>query len=96
MQDLDALGNFTASGNAEIIHAWSVHAIRNNYEKAFPVIESFLVHTGRRKFLMPIYSELVKTANGRQRANDIFRKAKSNYHFVAMNSIHKLLQNQSS
>lgn len=91
MQLLDRFGNFTESGNAEIITAWGVLSIKNNYEAAYPKIESFLINTGRRKFLMPLYSELLKTEEGKQRARSIYQHARSNYHFVAINSLDKLL-----
>ncbi|MEX2231966.1 MAG: M1 family metallopeptidase [Cyclobacteriaceae bacterium] len=91
MQAIDTFGNFTASGNAEIITAWAVISIRNNYEKMQPKIEAFLINTGRRKFLSPLYNELIKTEEGRKRARDIYSKARPNYHFVATNTFDKLI-----
>ncbi|WP_254153034.1 M1 family metallopeptidase [Chryseosolibacter indicus] len=91
MQSIDNFGKFTQSGNAEIISAWSVIAIRNNYQRMDPVIEAFLINTGRRKFLGPIYNELIKTEQGKQKAKVIYSKARSNYHFVATNTFDKLL-----
>lgn len=93
MQSIDNFGNFTKSGNSEIVSAWSVIAIRNNYEKMYPVTEEFLINTGRRKFLGPIYNELIKTAQGKQRAKAIYAKARPNYHFVATNTFDRLLNN---
>ena len=92
MLALDRFGDFTASGNAEIITEWAVISIRNNYLKMNPKIESFLINTGRRKFLSPIYNELIKTADGKKRAREVYRKARSNYHFVATNTFDKLLE----
>jgi leukotriene A-4 hydrolase/aminopeptidase len=89
---VDAFGRFTGSGNAEITTAWGVIAIRNGYEKMNPKVESFLIHTGRRKFLMPLYTELAKTSEGKVRAQSIYKKARPNYHFVAVNSLDKLLK----
>lgn len=91
LEAIDKFGNFTQSGNAEIISAWGVIAIRNNYEKMYPNIEKFLINTGRRKFLSPLYNELIKTAEGKARAREIYRKARPNYHFVAANTFDKLL-----
>jgi leukotriene-A4 hydrolase len=91
MQTVDNFGNFTQSGNSEIISAWGVVAIRNKYEKMNPKIESFLINTGRRKFLSPLYNELIKTPEGKQRAKAIYDKARPNYHFVATNTFDKLL-----
>lgn len=92
MKAVDEFGNFSASGNAEIITAWGVIAIRNNYEKMNGKIESFLINTGRRKFLSPLYNELVKTEAGKKRAKEIYEKARPNYHFVATNTFDKLLK----
>jgi hypothetical protein len=91
MRELDQFGDFTASGNSEITTAWGVIAIRNDYEKMRPRIEDFLIHTGRRKFLTPLYNELLKTKEGKQRAMAIYEKARPNYHFVATNTFDKLL-----
>lgn len=92
LENLDTFGNFTASGNAEITTLWLVHAIRNQYREAYPKLEQFLIHTGRRKFLSPLYHELVKTEEGKQYAKAIYAKARPNYHFVATNTFDKLLQ----
>jgi hypothetical protein len=92
MESLDSFGHFTASANAEIVVAWGVISIRNHYEKMQPKIESFLIHTGRRKFLSPLYNELVKTEEGRERARSIYEKARPNYHFVTTNTFDKLLK----
>lgn len=80
---LDSFGKFTASGNAEIVTAWLVIAIRNNYTPAYGKLEQFLINTGRRKFLSPLYNALMKTPEGRERAIAIYRKARPNYHYVA-------------
>jgi leukotriene-A4 hydrolase len=91
MKSIDNFGNFTQSGNAEIIAAWGVIAIRNRYEKMYPAIETFLINTGRRKFLSPLYNEMIKTEEGKKRAKAIYQKARPNYHFVASNTFDKLL-----
>jgi hypothetical protein len=92
MRSVDEFGNLTNSGNAEIVAAWGVISIRNNYEKMYPKIESFLINTGRRKFLSPLYNELIKTEDGKTRAKTIYQKARPNYHFVAVNTFDKLLK----
>jgi leukotriene-A4 hydrolase len=92
MVRLDQLGKFTESGNAEIICAWLVQVVRYNYEPAYAKLESFLVNTGRRKFLSPIYQELLKSEAGKQRAEAIYEKARPNYHFVATNTFDAMLK----
>jgi len=91
LRTLDAFGDFSASKNAEIITVWGVIAIRNGYEQMYPIIEEFLIHTGRRKFLSPLYEEMIKTSEGRERARTIYKRARPNYHFVATNTLDKLV-----
>ena len=43
-------------------------AVRAQYEPAFGKLEGFLESVGRRKYLKPLYSELLKTGEGRERA----------------------------
>ena len=92
MKELDNFGRFTASGNSEIITQWLVKAVRHQYSPADAKLEEFLVHTGRRKFLVPLYTELLKTPEGRQRAIEIYKKARPNYHFVATNTFDKTVK----
>ena len=91
MESIDTFGQFTNSGNAEILTTWLTLTIRYNYSKADARLEDFLVHTGRRKFLNPLYNELVKTTEGKETAKRIYQKARPNYHFVATNTFDKLL-----
>lgn len=91
MKDIDEFGDFSQSGNSEIITAWGVISIRNEYKQMDPKIELFLINTGRRKFLSPLYMEMVKTEEGKKRAKAIYQKARPNYHFVATNTFDKLL-----
>jgi len=92
MHTLDTLGNFTASGNSEILTLWLEKAIRYQYKHAYKKLEQFLIETGRRKFLTPLYTELLNTPEGKQFAIDVYKSARPNYHFVATNTIDKLLK----
>jgi len=92
IKKLDERFDFTHSGNAEILGVWYVHCARALYEPSFEVMTHFLIQTGRRKFLLPIYEELIKTDNGKNLAKEIYQKARPNYHFVASNSLDKLLE----
>ena len=91
MTQLDAQFDFTHSGNAEILGVWYVHCARHLYQSSFEAMEQFLVTTGRRKFLTPIYGELITTAKGKDLALSIYKNARPNYHFVAISSLDKLL-----
>jgi aminopeptidase N len=91
LADLDAAFHFTASGNAEILAAWFPHTVRAGYAAAESALEKFLLHVGRRKFLVPLYRAMLATPDGRNRARAIYAKARSNYHSVATGTIDALL-----
>lgn len=91
IKELDDVFGFTQSGNAEILDVWFLTAIRYNYEEAYPAMEEFLVSTGRRKFLTPLYSAMIKKEATKDLALDIYRKARPNYHFVSVNTLDEIL-----
>jgi hypothetical protein len=91
MAELDAAFAFTRSGNSEILAQWLVTAIHSDYQAAYPALEAFLVRVGRRKFLEPLYEELIKSQDGKARAQAIYRKARGNYHSVSVRTIDELL-----
>ncbi|MHB1177016.1 MAG: M1 family metallopeptidase, partial [Daejeonella sp.] len=78
MADLDGIFKFTASGNSEIQAAWYTLAVQKKYLPAYPNIEKFLTEVGRRKFLMPLYKEMIKTPEGKEWAKKIYAKARPN------------------
>ena len=83
--------NFTNTGNSEIADQWFLMAIKANYEFAYPQMESFLSSVGRRKFIEPLYIEMMKTAKGRDMAKDLYTKYRKNYHPLAQESLDKLI-----
>jgi hypothetical protein len=87
MAELDKAFHLTRSGNSEIEFQWLLMSIRNGYEPAYPRLEEFLLSVGRRKFIRPLYQELAKTPEGKQRALAIYRRARPTYHPIAVASI---------
>ena len=87
MPRLEREFHLTESGNSEILHQWLLMAVQQNYEPAFRKIEQFLGSVGRRKFLKPIYTELMKTPEGQARARAIYAKARPGYHPIAQSTI---------
>ena len=92
MGALDREFSFTATGNSEILDQWLLTAVTNRYEAAYPRLEEFLVSVGRRKYLKPLYEELVKTPEGKARALAIYKKARPGYHPIAVTTIDGILQ----
>jgi leukotriene-A4 hydrolase len=89
---LDREFHFSETSNAEILCQWLVMAVRAHYDSAYPALERFLCSVGRRKFLKPLYGELVKTAEGQERARGIYRKARPAYHPIAQMTLDALLR----
>lgn len=94
MQGLDEQYDFTNIGNSEIQAAWFEKVIPNNYEAAEEATEQFLIEVGRRKFLMPIYTAILNSEKGKERALGIYEIARPNYHAVSSQSLDKLLSYQ--
>ena len=91
MEELDSAFGFTGIGNSEVAHLWLLTAIRNQYDPAYPRLESYLVEIGRRKLIKPLYDALVVTADGRTRADAIYKRARPGYHPIAVSSIDAVL-----
>ena len=91
MDQLDAAFGFTGSGNSEILAAWLEQCVKNDHAKAGPKLEEFLTTVGRRKFLVPLYTELKATPKGHALAMRIYAKARGNYHSVSVHTLDQLL-----
>ncbi len=95
MEELDRAFHLTESGNAEIAHQWLLMAVRNRYEAAYRRVEEYLTSIGRRKLIRPLYEELVKTSEGRERALAIYQKARAGYHPIAVATIDEIMKRPS-
>jgi leukotriene A-4 hydrolase/aminopeptidase len=91
MKDLDEAFRLTRSGNSEVVFAWLMLSVKTGYAEAYPRLETFLTSQGRRKFLQPLYAELMKTPEGKQRAMAIYRKARPGYHPIAVDTLDPLV-----
>ena len=92
LQDLDRTYRLTDSGNSEILFSWLRIAIRNNYRPARPALERFLTSQGRRKFLRPLYEDLMKQDWGQADARRIYAKARPTYHTVSTSTLDKIVK----
>jgi leukotriene-A4 hydrolase len=92
MRELDRAFSLTDTGNDEILEEWLLIAVRNHYDPAYPRLEEFLVSVGRRKYLKPLYEELVKTPEGRAHAAAIYKKARPRYHPITVTTVDAILK----
>jgi len=94
MARLDREFHLTESRNSEILFQWLLMAVRGVYEPAFPRMEEFLMTVGRRKFVKPLYSELMKTPEGQERARRIYARARPGYHPIAQTTLDAIVGSQ--
>ena len=95
MVQMDTMYHLSMSKNSEIQCDWYLLCIENNYSKANPYIEKYLLSVGRRKFLKPLYEAFSKTSEGLIIGREIFKKAESSYHAVSRNTVKEILQIES-
>ena len=92
MDRLEREFHLTESGNSEILHQWLLMAVERNFEPALAKVEPFLCSVGRRKFLKPIYTALMKTPEGQERARRIYAKARPGYHPIAQATVDAIVK----
>jgi leukotriene-A4 hydrolase len=91
MELLDSKFHFSETGNSEVLHQWLMMAVRCGYETARPVLEEFLATVGRRKFVLPLFEEMVKTEEGKKDAHALFERFQSSYHPIVQRDVAALL-----
>jgi leukotriene-A4 hydrolase len=90
MSVLDKQYQFTKSQNSEIADIWYVMAVAADYTPAYALMDEFLKNVGRRKFLEPVYEEMINTGK-EQMAKDIYKKYRGNYHPLAQGTFDRLI-----
>jgi len=85
MERLDREFRLSESRNSEILHQWLLMSVQQGYTPGMEKVEGFLNSVGRRKFLKPLYTELMK--RNPERAKAIYAKARAGYHPIAQGTI---------
>jgi len=93
MSALDSAFDLTRSGNSEILFVWLRHAIANRYEPAMRALERFLTSQGRRKFIAPLYQDLMDAGSwGEAKAREVYARARPTYHAVTRNTVDEIVR----
>jgi len=87
LASLDAAFGFSELRNAEVLYEWLRIAIRQHYRPAMPALERFLLSQGRRKFVRPLFEDLMKTEWGKPEAKRIYALARPSYHAVTTQTL---------
>ena len=91
LAELDQAYRFTGTANGEIAMRWYPLAVRSGYSQANGEIAGFLQEIGRRKLIMPTYSELVKTPEGMALAEQVLEEARAGYHPITTASVERVI-----
>ena len=87
MADLDANYGLTQRQNREITMRWFLAGIRADYGPMRDALRAHLIEIGRRKLMMPLWSELAKTPANKAWAIEVYKAARSGLHPIAQNSV---------
>lgn len=91
MEQLDGAFKFTATGNSEVANQWFIMSVAAGYKPAFANMDKFLSQVGRRKFLTPLYTEMMKSEENAAMARSIYGKYRGNYHPLAQETLDKII-----
>lgn len=90
LQKINEYGSFSSS-NSEVRFEWFLLNLRNRNWKIEPELKQFIQSTGRRKYILPLFSAIVKDKSRLDWAREVYSNARHNYHSVTRNSVEKLL-----
>jgi leukotriene-A4 hydrolase len=78
--------------NSEVRFAWLRIAIANHYQPAVPQLTDFLTSMGRRKFVLPLFTDLMAQGQwGKDIAVPLYTRARPGYHSVTVGSTDKVV-----
>jgi leukotriene-A4 hydrolase len=93
LAELDRSFHLGESGNAEVLFAWLRLALANRYDPALPAAEHFLLAQGRRRFVQPLYQDLMREGDwGRPAAARIYARARPGYHSITAAAIDRIVR----
>lgn len=84
--------NHFSEANSELQFEWFMLNLKCNNWSIAPKIEKFLSATGRRKFVEPLFTLVLRDSNRLGWAKRVFDATKNNYHSVTQQAIHALFQ----
>jgi aminopeptidase N len=88
---IDEKLHFSTWKNSEVATEWYVLCIKAGYTAIRPTMKAFLLRTGRRKFLLPIYTALTESKDDKNWALKVYAEARTNYHPVSVMTIDELV-----
>lgn len=88
MGELDQVFALGKSGNNEIAYRFYLSSVKAGYSVREP-LNAFLMSVGRQKFVVPLYTALLKNPDEKAWAKAVYAKARERYHPVTQTSVDK-------
>ena len=89
---LDKAFGLSERRNSEVLFEWLRIAIRHHYQPAMPALERFLLSQGRRKFVRPLFQDLMDSSWGKADAKRIYAAARASYHAVTTQTLDAIVK----
>ncbi|NVM75982.1 aminopeptidase N [Duganella sp. SG902] len=93
MQELDQTFGLGKSGNNEIAYRFYLSSVKAGYNVREP-LGKFLNSVGRKLFVVPLYTALLKNPNEKDWAKAVYAKARSHYHPLTQAAVDKAFKKQ--
>ncbi|HEU4853467.1 MAG TPA: M1 family metallopeptidase [Telluria sp.] len=91
LKELDQAFGLSTTKNNEVAFRFYRAAIHAGYDAVREPLRSFLMSVGRQKFVVPLYTALVKDPKQRDFAVAVFAKARERYHPETQASVAKVM-----
>jgi aminopeptidase N len=88
LKELDQAYALGKSGNNEIAYRFYLASIKAGYDVREP-LTTFLMSVGRQKFVVPLYTALLKNPSDKDWAKALYAKAREHYHPVTQGAVDK-------
>ncbi|PHV06720.1 aminopeptidase [Janthinobacterium sp. BJB412] len=88
LAELDQQFGLGKSGNNEIAYRFYLASVKAGYNVREP-LGTFLMSVGRQKFVVPLYTALLKTPDDKAWAKALYAKARERYHPVTQGAVDK-------
>jgi len=96
LAELDAAWGLSETRNAEIGRTWFIQVAARRYTDAYGQLEAHLNRYGRGRLIAPVYIALAENGEDRELALELFNRAKSAYHPIAVAWITSALDESSA
>jgi len=89
LKELDQAFGLAKSGNNEVAFRFYLASVKAGYDVRAP-LNSFLMSVGRKKFVLPLYTALLKNPAERDWALALYKQARPRYHPDTQKAVDKL------